>query len=134
MQVKAVLCAALYPNVAVMDDSAGKTARPAWNDGNATVFIHPSSINHALDAHQFLRPYLMYLEKVGCCPQTCCYEWLVIRMGPRSAFKKVRQCIIAMPGDLRAQNEWDASLFAPQALLDMGRTLREESHLTSSKN
>ena len=72
MQVKAVLCAALYPNVAVMDDTAGKTVRPAWNDGNATVFIHPSSINHALDAHQFLRPYLMYLEKVGCWAQTCC--------------------------------------------------------------
>ena len=72
MQVKAVLCAALYPNVAVMDDSAGKTTRPAWNDGNAAVFIHPSSINHALDAHQFLRPYLMYLEKVGDCALTCC--------------------------------------------------------------
>jgi hypothetical protein len=63
-QVKAVLCAALYPNAAVMDESAGRSARPAWNDGVGGVFIHPSSINHSLEALQFLRPYLVYLEKV----------------------------------------------------------------------
>ncbi|CAL8464644.1 g4179 [Coccomyxa elongata] len=62
--VKAVLCAALYPNAAVMDEAAGRSARPAWNDGTADVHIHPSSINHPLEAHQFLRPYLVYLEKV----------------------------------------------------------------------
>lgn len=64
-QVKAVLCAALYPNAAVMDEAAGRSARPAWNDGTADVHIHPSSINHPLEAHQFLRPYLVYLEKVS---------------------------------------------------------------------
>ncbi|CAK0787622.1 hypothetical protein CVIRNUC_010844 [Coccomyxa viridis] len=62
--VKAALCAALYPNAAVKDESAGKSARPAWNDGVADVYIHPSSINHPLEAQQFLRPYLVYLEKV----------------------------------------------------------------------
>ena len=64
--MKAVLCAALYPNAAVMDEAAGRSARPAWNDGTADVHIHPSSINHPLEAHQFLRPYLVYLEKVCC--------------------------------------------------------------------
>ena len=64
MQVKAVLCAALFPNVAVMDDSGGKSGRPAWNDGTGEVFIHPSSINHGLNAPQFQRPYLTFLEKV----------------------------------------------------------------------
>ena len=64
LQVKAALCAALYPNAAVKDESAGKAARPAWNDGVADVYIHPSSINHPLEAQQFLRPYLVYLEKV----------------------------------------------------------------------
>ena len=62
--MKAALCAALYPNAAVKDESAGKSARPAWNDGVADVYIHPSSINHPLEAQQFLRPYLVYLEKV----------------------------------------------------------------------
>ena len=62
--MKAALCAALYPNAAVKVESAGKAARPAWNDGVADVYIHPSSINHPLEAQQFLRPYLVYLEKV----------------------------------------------------------------------
>lgn len=65
MQVKAALCAALYPNAVVKDESAGKSARLAWNDGVADVYIHPSSINHPLEAQQFLRPYLVYLEKVS---------------------------------------------------------------------
>jgi hypothetical protein len=64
VQVKGVLCAALYPHVAVMDDSAGKTSRPTWHDGTSDIFIHPSSVNHMLDAQQFLRPYLVFLEKV----------------------------------------------------------------------
>ncbi|KAK9832693.1 hypothetical protein WJX81_000845 [Elliptochloris bilobata] len=61
--VKAALCAALYPNAAVMDESGG-AGRPAWNDGTADVHIHPSSSLHALEAPQFSRPYLVYLEKV----------------------------------------------------------------------
>lgn len=48
-----------------MDDSPGKLARPDWHDGTAGVSIHPSSINHALTAPQFTRPYLVYLEKVA---------------------------------------------------------------------
>lgn len=64
LQVKAVLTAALHPNVAVMDDAAGPNARPSWHDGQGTVAIHPSSINHPLIATQYMRPYLVYLEKV----------------------------------------------------------------------
>ena len=63
LQVKAALCAALYPNAAVMDESGG-AGRPAWNDGAADVHIHPSSSLHALEAAAFARPYLVYLEKV----------------------------------------------------------------------
>ena len=65
LQVKAVMTAALYPNVAVMDDAAGPNARPAWHDGQGTVAIHPSSINHPLITTQYMRPYLIYLEKVS---------------------------------------------------------------------
>jgi hypothetical protein len=64
LQIKAALCAALYPHVAVMDESGKKTGRPKWNDGVGDVFIHPSSINHMVEGNQFLRPYLIYLEKV----------------------------------------------------------------------
>ena len=64
VQVKAVLCAALFPNCAAMDDSPGKLAKPEWHDGSTSVCIHPSSINSTLDAQQFLRPFLVYLEKV----------------------------------------------------------------------
>ena len=64
IQVKAVLAAALYPNVAVMDSGAGPNARPTWHDGQGGVVIHPSSVNHPLVAVQYLRPYLVYLEKV----------------------------------------------------------------------
>ncbi len=62
-QVKAVLCAALYPNAAVMEDMGAGAGRPAWNDGAADVHIHPSSVLHGLEAGQFARPYLIYLEK-----------------------------------------------------------------------
>ncbi len=64
VQVKSVLSAALYPNVAVLDDGAGPNARPTWHDGQGGVVIHPSSVNHPLIAVQYLRPYLVYLEKV----------------------------------------------------------------------
>jgi hypothetical protein len=67
-QVKAVLCAALYPNAAVMDEAAGRSARPAWNDGVAEVHVHPSSIVHGLEAQAFARPYLVYLEKARTFP------------------------------------------------------------------
>ncbi len=77
-QVKAVLCAALYPNAAVMDEAAGRSARPAWNDGTADVHIHPSSINHPLEAHQFLRPYLVYLEKVQPLAVSVCFGFRYI--------------------------------------------------------
>ena len=46
-----------------MDESGG-SGRPAWNDGAADVHIHPSSTLHALEAAQFARPYLVFLEKV----------------------------------------------------------------------
>ena len=64
-QVKAALCAATYPNVAVMDDSSGRAGRPGWTDGTADVHIHPASVNHGLETAQFARPYLVYLEKVN---------------------------------------------------------------------
>lgn len=64
MQVKSVLSAALYPNVAVMDDGAGPNARPTWHDGQGGVVVHPSSVNHPLIAVHYMRPYLIYLEKV----------------------------------------------------------------------
>ena len=67
VQVKSVLSAALYPNVAVMDDGAGPNARPTWHDGQGGVVIHPSSVNHPLVAVHYLRPYLVYLEKVCWC-------------------------------------------------------------------
>jgi hypothetical protein len=41
---------------------AGK--RPGWHDGGGEVAIHPSSICHPLEAQQYQRPYLMFLEKV----------------------------------------------------------------------
>ena len=68
MQVKSVLSAALYPNVAVMDDGGGPNARPTWHDGQGSVIVHPSSVNHPLIAVQYMRPYLIYLEKVRACP------------------------------------------------------------------
>ena len=64
--VKAALTAALYPNVAVMDESGGRWSRPSWNDGTQEVALHPQSVNHPLEAAAFLRPYLIYLEKVRC--------------------------------------------------------------------
>ncbi|KAK9850459.1 hypothetical protein WJX84_011404 [Apatococcus fuscideae] len=62
--VKAALCSALYPNIAVMEDGPDGNRRPAWNDGHSEVAVHPSSINHMLAANQYQRPYQTYLEKV----------------------------------------------------------------------
>ena len=64
--VKAALTAALYPNVAVADESAGPSSRPSWNDGSQEVALHPQSVNHPLEASALMRPYLIYLEKVKC--------------------------------------------------------------------
>jgi ATP-dependent RNA helicase DHX29 len=63
--VKGALLAALYPNLAVMDDAeAGPGRRPAWHDGGGDVAIHPSSLCHPLEAARFHRPFLTFLEKV----------------------------------------------------------------------
>lgn len=59
------MLAALYPNVAVMDDGAAPGRRPGWHDGGGEVALHPSCICHPLEAQAFHRPYLTYLEKVG---------------------------------------------------------------------
>ncbi len=63
--LKAVLFAALYPNVAAMDDGdTGPGRRPSWHDGTGHVAIHPGSICSDLDSARFHRPFLTYLEKV----------------------------------------------------------------------
>ena len=72
LQIKAVLCAALYPNVAMMDDEKGPMARPGWHDGQGVVAVHPSSVNHPLLASQYQRPYLIYLEKASLCMRPSC--------------------------------------------------------------
>ena len=72
LQIKAVLCAALYPNVAMMDDEKGPMARPGWHDGQGVVAVHPSSVNHPLLASQYQRPYLIYLEKASHCMKPSC--------------------------------------------------------------
>mmetsp|Transcript_30061 Transcript_30061/g.71641 ORF Transcript_30061/g.71641 Transcript_30061/m.71641 type:complete len:216 (-) Transcript_30061:303-950(-) len=63
--VKAALTAALHPFVAVMDDSAGRSRRPAWHDGQQEVALHPQSVNHPLVASAFNTPYVVYLEKMS---------------------------------------------------------------------
>ncbi len=63
--LKAVLFAALYPNIAAMDDrDTGPGRRPSWHDGTGQVAIHPGSMCSDLDSARFHRPFLTYLEKV----------------------------------------------------------------------
>lgn len=63
--VKAVLLAALFPNLAVMDDSSTAAGqRPGWHDGFGAVAIHPSSICAHMPGAAFQRPFLTYLEKM----------------------------------------------------------------------
>jgi len=65
--VKAVLFAALQPNVAVMEQGPFPTGRPGWHDGMGTVAIHPSSVCASLTSSgykSFQRPFITYLEKV----------------------------------------------------------------------
>lgn len=64
--------------------------RPGWHDGGGEVAIHPSSVNHPLEAQQFHRPYLTYLEKVwgSCWACWACWapgHWggVGLRWGPR---------------------------------------------------
>ncbi|KAL3843675.1 hypothetical protein ACJIZ3_001078 [Penstemon smallii] len=59
--VKAILCAGLYPNVAMIEE--GNTGgRPVWYDGKREVHIHPSSVNSSQKTFQY--PFLVFLEKV----------------------------------------------------------------------
>ncbi|XP_042024342.1 DExH-box ATP-dependent RNA helicase DExH7, chloroplastic-like [Salvia splendens] len=59
--VRAVLCAGLYPNVAMIE--VGNTGnRSVWFDGKREVRIHPSSINSSQKKFQY--PFLVFLEKV----------------------------------------------------------------------
>ncbi|XP_047960360.1 DExH-box ATP-dependent RNA helicase DExH7, chloroplastic isoform X2 [Salvia hispanica] len=59
--VRAVLCAGLYPNVAMIE--VGNTGnRSMWFDGKREVRIHPSSINSSQKNFQY--PFLVFLEKV----------------------------------------------------------------------
>ncbi|XP_042022012.1 DExH-box ATP-dependent RNA helicase DExH7, chloroplastic-like isoform X2 [Salvia splendens] len=59
--IRAVLCAGLYPNVAMIE--VGNTGnRSVWFDGKREVRIHPSSINSSQNKFQY--PFLVFLEKV----------------------------------------------------------------------
>ncbi|KAG6396375.1 hypothetical protein SASPL_142523 [Salvia splendens] len=61
IHVQAVLCAGLYPNVAMIE--VGNTGnRSVWFDGKREVRIHPSSINSSQKKFQY--PFLVFLEKV----------------------------------------------------------------------
>ncbi|KXZ48157.1 hypothetical protein GPECTOR_30g253 [Gonium pectorale] len=68
--VKAVLCAALSPSVAVMAEDSSPTAPPRWLDGapgagcGDEVWLHPSSCVAGVCSPQMSHPYLVYLEKV----------------------------------------------------------------------
>lgn len=63
--LKALLLAALYPKIAVMDDAeTGPGKRPSWHDGTGPVAIHPGSLCAGLEAARFQRPFLTYLEKM----------------------------------------------------------------------
>lgn len=63
-----------------MDDGGGANARPTWHDGQGSVVVHPSSVNHPLIAVQYMRPYLIYLEKVYACPAFLCAIFLACVM------------------------------------------------------
>jgi ATP-dependent RNA helicase DHX29 len=67
--VKAALTAALYPNVAVMDEGSlssatAANAKPGWHDGAGPVALHPGSVNAALAGRAYGSPYVVFLEKV----------------------------------------------------------------------
>ncbi len=64
--VKAVLCAGLYPNVAVVDARGAAAAGPGGPrllSRSGEVFLHPVSV--LATARSFDSPYLIFHEKVG---------------------------------------------------------------------
>jgi hypothetical protein len=56
-----VLCAGLYPQVALGSDADG---RDAWAVGNSKVAIHPSSVNHEVQNLARSSPFLLFHEKM----------------------------------------------------------------------
>jgi ATP-dependent RNA helicase DHX29 len=69
--LKAALLAALWPNIAVMDDQPGQSSAAkdesttgSWHDGSGAVALHPSSLCASLSPQAFHRPFVAYLEKV----------------------------------------------------------------------
>jgi hypothetical protein len=56
-----VLCAGLYPQVAIGSEADG---RAAWTVGNSKVAIHPSSVNHAVKNLVKSSPFLLFHEKM----------------------------------------------------------------------
>lgn len=56
-----VLCAGLYPQVAV---GAEVNGRAEWTVGNSKVAVHPSSVNHGRPNLVKLSPFLLFHEKM----------------------------------------------------------------------
>lgn len=56
-----VLCAGLYPQIAVASEVDGRTA---WTVGNSRVAIHPSSVNRDAKGMSKSAPYLLFHEKM----------------------------------------------------------------------
>ena len=56
-----VLCAGLYPQVAV---GAEVNGRAEWTVGNGKVAVHPSSVNHGRPNLVKLSPFLLFHEKM----------------------------------------------------------------------
>ena len=56
-----VLCAGLYPQVAIGADVDG---RAEWTVGSGKVAVHPSSVNHGLPSLVKLAPFLLFHEKM----------------------------------------------------------------------
>lgn len=72
VQVKAVLCGALSPNVAVMSEASPPHGPPIWTTGAGTgpgageeVVLHPTCCSAPLTTPQFKQSFLVYLEKVS---------------------------------------------------------------------
>lgn len=61
-KVKALLCAALYPNIAVMKTASNGPAK--WACERNDVLPHSSSIIHGLKSKDLQYPYIVFLEKV----------------------------------------------------------------------
>ena len=56
-----VLCAGLYPQVAIGAEVDG---RAEWTVGSGKVAVHPSSVNHGLPNLVKLAPFLLFHEKL----------------------------------------------------------------------